>query len=48
MSSAKIFFAEFITVVAGAIFLVMTAAFITIPYNLAGHPGEARQDVTRK
>lgn len=39
---------QFIGVVIAALVPVVLAAFITIPYNIGGHPGEARSaDVVR-
>ena len=42
MSSTRSFAAEYLSVVASALFVVMSIAFITIPYSLGEHPGEDR------
>ncbi len=41
MSRKPSFAASLAGVVAGVLFLVMSAAFVLVPYSLAGHPGEA-------
>ena len=38
--SLATFIASFLPVVSGAFLVVMTTAFISIPHNLGGHPGE--------
>lgn len=35
------FVAELLSVIAGAMIVVATVAFLTIPYSLERHPGEA-------
>jgi hypothetical protein len=39
------FVCQMLTVVAGVFFLVMSAAFIMLPYSLGAHPGEAQAHV---
>ncbi|GEM_PF-5707031 len=41
MSPSRSFAAELTTVIAGALFVVANVAFLTVPYTLGGHPGEA-------
>jgi hypothetical protein len=36
------FLTSMLFAVVGPIFFVMAAAFITIPYNLGGYPGDSR------
>jgi hypothetical protein len=36
------FSANLISVIAGVLFLMMNAAFVLIPYSLAGHPGDVK------
>ena len=41
-TSLRAFAIPFISVVVAALVPVALAAFLTIPFNLGGHPGEAR------
>ena len=41
MSRLPKFVSEILTVVAGVVFLVMTAAFVMLPFSMASHPGDA-------
>jgi hypothetical protein len=40
MSRSPNFLTRMIAVVLGVLLLVASAAFLTIPYSLGGHPGE--------
>lgn len=40
MSKSPHFLTRLVAVVGGVLFVVASAAFITIPYSLGGHPGE--------
>ena len=43
MSTTPIFFArQFVAAVMAALIPVILVAFLTIPFNLGGHPGEIR------
>lgn len=42
LHAAAPFLRTMLLAVIAPIFIVMTTAFITIPYSLGGHPGEAR------
>jgi hypothetical protein len=41
------FLATMLSVVLSTLFLVMTTAFIAIPYAMGGHPGESRVPATQ-
>lgn len=41
MNSLPNFLHQFLGVVVGVFLLIMTAAFILVPYSLSTHPGEA-------
>lgn len=41
MSKSPHFLTRWVAVVGGVLLVVASAAFITIPYSLGGHPGEA-------
>ncbi len=41
------FLATMLAVVLSTLFLVMTTAFIVIPYAMGGHPGESRVPATQ-
>ena len=41
MSQLPKFVSEMLTVVAGVVFLVMTVAFVMLPFSMAAHPGDA-------
>lgn len=41
MNRSNSFVARFVGVVAGTLLLTMTAAFLSIPYSMSAHPGEA-------
>jgi hypothetical protein len=41
MSHLPKFVSEMLTVVAGVVFLVMTVAFVMLPFSMAAHPGDA-------
>ena len=45
-SALKFFISEFAGVVLAALAPVVLVAFLSIPYSLGGHPGEARADNT--
>ncbi len=34
------FLSDLLTVVAGVVFLVMTVAFVALPFSMAAHPGD--------
>lgn len=42
MCRLPIFFSQLLTVVAGVVLLVMTAAFVMLPYSLGANPGQTR------
>ena len=42
MSRPPSFLANLVSVVAGLLLLMATAAFILVPYALSGHPGDAK------
>jgi len=42
LRTAPSFLTNMLFAVLAPIFIVMATAFITIPYSLGGHPGEAR------
>jgi hypothetical protein len=44
-SSLQVFVRQFLWTVAAALVPVVLIAFLSIPYTLGGHPGEARQFV---
>jgi hypothetical protein len=41
MSRLPKFVSEMLTVIAGVVFLVMTVAFVVLPFSMAAHPGDA-------
>jgi hypothetical protein len=43
MSRLPKFVSEILTVVAGVVFLVMTVAFVVLPFSMAAHPGDEAQ-----
>jgi hypothetical protein len=42
MHQGPSFATNLIAVIAGLLLLMMTAAFVLVPYALSGHPGEAK------
>lgn len=42
MNANVAFLPKLVSVALGLVFLVMGVAFVTIPYNLGTHPGEAQ------
>lgn len=40
MSRLPKFVSEILTVAAGVVFLVMTVAFVMLPFSMASHPGD--------
>ena len=41
-ATLRIFLKQYAAVVAAAVMIVVTTAFVSIPLNLGRHPGEAR------
>ncbi|MFA6313166.1 MAG: hypothetical protein WCV99_03995 [Sterolibacterium sp.] len=46
MNHRRNFVASLVGVVAGTFLMTMTAAFLTIPYSMSAHPGEASSRAT--
>lgn len=46
-TSLRTFIRQFSGVVAAALVPVVLAAFLSIPFNLGGHPGESRPDTAK-